>query len=81
MVQDSDESLNDSICFEDMRKQSVASKAVLNEPTRDKTFALTAECFPHIEEYRVAIIEYSRTSFRASEFTLEEVLHQIIYYS
>jgi hypothetical protein len=74
MVQDSDESLNDSSCFEDMRKRSAASKAILNEPSRDEIFALTAECFPPIEECRVAIIEYSRTSFRASEFTLEEVL-------
>jgi hypothetical protein len=57
-----------------MRKRSVASKAILNEPTRDEIFALTTECFPPIEEDRVAIIEYSRTSFRASEFTLEEVL-------
>ena len=74
MVQDSDESLNDSSCFEDMRKRSAASKAILNEPTRDEIFALTAECFPPIEECRATIIEYSRTSFRASEFTLEEVL-------
>ena len=57
-----------------MRKRCVASKAILNEPTRDEIFALTSKCFPPIEECRVAIIEYSRNSFHTSEFTLEEVL-------
>jgi len=74
MAQDSDETLNDISCFDDMCKRSVASKAVLNEPTRNEIFALTSECFPRIEECRVTIIEYSRNSFRALEFTLEEVL-------
>jgi len=71
---DSDDTLNDISCFEDMRKRSVTSKIALNEPTRDEILALTSECFPGIDECRVVIIEFSRNSFRRSEFTLEEVL-------
>ncbi len=57
-----------------MRQRSVASKATLEEPTRGEISALASECFPRIEDSRVVIIEYSKNSFRASEFTLEEVL-------
>ncbi len=71
---ESDESPDDISCLEDMRKRSVACKATHEKPTRDEISALTSECFPRIEESWVAVIEYSRNSFRASEFTLEEVL-------
>jgi hypothetical protein len=57
-----------------MRQRSVASKAILDEPTRDELSALTCECFPPIEESRVIITEYSNNALRTSEFTLEEVL-------
>lgn len=72
---ESDERPDDNSYLEDMRKRPVARKATTYEkPTRDEISALTSECFPRIEESWVAIIEYSRNSFRASEFTLEEVL-------
>jgi hypothetical protein len=73
-ARDSNKTLSVSPSFDGMRKRSVASKTILSEPTRDEIFALTSECFPRIEETRVAIIEYSRNFFHVSEFTLEEVL-------
>lgn len=73
-ARDSNETLSVSPCFDSVRKRSVASKAILSEPTRDEIFALTSECFPRIEESRVAIVEYSQNFFRVSEYTLEEVL-------
>ncbi|TAQ84963.1 hypothetical protein B7494_g6716 [Chlorociboria aeruginascens] len=72
--QDSSETLSDISHYKNLRKPSVAPKIIPSEPTRDEIFALAAECFPRIEESRVIIIEYSQNSFRASEFTLEEVL-------
>jgi hypothetical protein len=57
-----------------MRQRSAASKAILEEPTRDELSALTCECFPPIEESRVIITEYSNDALRTSEFSLEEVL-------
>jgi len=54
--------------------RTVTSRAVLHEPTRDEISALTAECFPQIEESRVVIIEFSQKFLHVSQFTLEEVL-------
>jgi hypothetical protein len=52
----------------------MASKSVLEEPTRDELSALTYECFPPIEESRVVITEYSANALHTLEYTLEEVL-------
>jgi hypothetical protein len=52
----------------------VASKALLEEPTRNELSALIYECFPPMEESRVIITEYSENALRTSEYTLEEVL-------
>jgi hypothetical protein len=60
--------------LEYMRQRSVASRSVLEEPTRAELSALTSECFPPIEESRVIITEYSSNALRTSEYTLEEVL-------
>jgi hypothetical protein len=68
------EKLNTVSNLELMRQRSVASKAILDEPTRDELSALTCECFPPIEESRVIITEYSNSALRTSTFTLEEVL-------
>ncbi|KAL2071772.1 hypothetical protein VTL71DRAFT_13007 [Oculimacula yallundae] len=57
-----------------VRKCSVSFEAMTLEPTYAEISALTSQCFPRIEESGVKILEYSRNTFRVSEFSLEEVL-------
>lgn len=54
--------------------KTLCSGSVLDEPTIEELAALTAECFPRLEDAVTTITEYSESSCHVQKYTLEEVL-------
>lgn len=54
--------------------KTLCNGSLLDEPTIEELTALTAECFPRLEDAVTTITEYSESSCHVQNYTLEELL-------
>lgn len=54
--------------------KTLCSGPAVDEPTIEELAALTADCFPRLEDAVTTVTEYSESSCHVQKYTLEEVL-------